>query len=40
MGLSQIRKAMAQTGYKSAEMVRRYIRDGDLFRDNAADLGL
>jgi len=34
------RAIMAQTGHKSAEMVRRYIRDGELFRDNAADLGL
>jgi site-specific recombinase XerD len=30
------RKIMAQTGHKSVEMVRRYIRDADLFRDNAA----
>jgi len=34
------RAIMAQTGHKSTEMVRRYIRDGELFRDNAADLGL
>ncbi len=34
------RAIMAQTGHKSADMVRRYIRDGELFRDNAADLGL
>jgi hypothetical protein len=27
---------MAQTGHKSVAMVRRYIRDGDLFRENAA----
>jgi hypothetical protein len=32
---------MRQTGHKSAAMVRRYIRDGELFRDNAAErLGL
>jgi len=30
------RQIMAQTGHKSVEMVRRYIRDADLFRDNAA----
>ena len=30
------RSIMAQTGHKSVGMVRRYIRDGDLFRDNAA----
>jgi len=34
------RAIMAQTGHKSTEMVRRYIRDGELFRHNAADLGL
>jgi len=34
------RAIMAQTGHKSAEMVRRYIHDRELFRDNAADLGL
>jgi hypothetical protein len=27
---------MAQTGHRSAAMVRRYIRDGSLFRENAA----
>jgi hypothetical protein len=27
---------MAQTGHKSVNMVRRYIRDGSLFRENAA----
>jgi hypothetical protein len=27
---------MAQTGHRSVAMVRRYIRDGSLFRDNAA----
>lgn len=30
------RAIMEQTGHKSAAMVRRYIRDGSLFRDNAA----
>jgi len=30
------RTIMAQTGHKSATMVRRYIRDADLFGDNAA----
>lgn len=35
------RAIMAQTGHKSAAMVRRYIRDGCLFRENAAaSLGL
>jgi integrase len=35
------RSIMKQTGHKSAAMVRRYIRDGELFRDNAASrLGL
>jgi len=35
------RRIMAQTGHKSTAMVRRYIRDGELFRDNAAEgLGL
>jgi hypothetical protein len=27
---------MNQTGHRSAQMVRRYIRDGSLFRENAA----
>jgi len=27
---------MAQTGHRAVTMVRRYIRDGSLFRDNAA----
>jgi hypothetical protein len=27
---------MQQTGHKSSEMVRRYIREGSLFRENAA----
>lgn len=30
------RAIMAQTGHRSAAMVRRYIRDAELFRDNAA----
>jgi len=30
------RAIMAQTGHKSVSMVRRYIRDGELFTDNAA----
>ena len=30
------RKIMAQTGHKSVKMVRRYIRDAELFRDNVA----
>ena len=30
------RAIMAQTGHRSERMVRRYIRDGELFRDNAA----
>lgn len=30
------RSIMAQTGHRSAAMVRRYIRDGSLFRENAA----
>ena len=35
------RSIMKQTGHKSAAMVRRYIRDGELFLDNAAGrLGL
>jgi site-specific recombinase XerD len=32
------RAIMAQTGHRSAEMVRRYIRESSLFRDNAAAL--
>lgn len=31
------RVIMRQTGHRSLEMVRRYIRDGDLFRENAVD---
>jgi hypothetical protein len=27
---------MAQTGHRSVNMVRRYIRSGELFRENAA----
>ena len=35
------RAIMNQTGHRSLTTVRRYIRDGALFRDNAADgLGL
>ena len=34
-GVSE-RSIMNQTGHKSAAMVRRYIRDGSLFRENAA----
>jgi integrase len=35
------RAIMKQTGHRSERMVRRYIRDGQLFRDNAAgDVGL
>lgn len=32
----QERAIMAQTGHRSEKMVRRYIRDGSLFRENAA----
>ena len=34
-GVSE-RSIMAQTGHKSVTVARRYIRDGSLFRDNAA----
>jgi integrase len=35
------RAIMNQTGHRSVQMVRRYIRDGSLFRDNSAGkLGL
>ena len=35
------RSIQAQTGHKSLEMLRRYIRDGNLFRENSAGkLGL
>jgi hypothetical protein len=30
------RSIMAQTGHRSAQMVRRYIREGELFSENAA----
>jgi integrase len=30
------RDIMRQTGHRSVQMLRRYIRDGELFRDNAA----
>jgi integrase len=32
------RAIMNQTGHRSVNMVRRYIRDGSLFRDNAASV--
>ncbi len=39
-GVSE-RVIMAQTGHKSTDMVRRYIREGSLFRENAAaEVGL
>jgi site-specific recombinase XerD len=39
-GVSE-RSIMQQTGHRSVQMVRRYIRDGSLFRDNSAgSLGL
>ena len=35
------RVIMAQTGHKSTDMVRKYIREGSLFRENAAaEVGL
>jgi hypothetical protein len=34
-GVSE-RAIMQQTGHRSVATVRRYIRDGSLFRDNAA----
>lgn len=35
------RSIMNQTGHRSVQMVRRYIRDGSLFRENSAGkLGL
>ena len=35
------RAIMKQTGHRSVQMVRRYIRDGSLFRENSAGkLGL
>jgi integrase len=36
IGEASERAIMAQTGHKSVNMVRRYIRDGSLFRENAA----
>lgn len=35
-GGAQERDIMRQTGHRSVQMLRRYIRDGELFRDNAA----
>jgi site-specific recombinase XerD len=35
---AQERDIMRQTGHKSVQMVRRYIRDGELFRDNVSGL--
>ncbi|MBA3534258.1 MAG: tyrosine-type recombinase/integrase [Ardenticatenales bacterium] len=35
VGVSE-RDIMRQTGHKSEAMVRRYVREGNLFRDNAA----
>jgi integrase len=32
------RVIMAQTGHRSADMIRRYIREGNLWRENAASL--
>ncbi len=41
IGGASERSIMNQTGHRSVQMVRRYIRDGSLFRDNAAaKLGL
>jgi len=35
------RSIMSQTGHRSTTILRRYIRDGNLFRENAAEgLGL
>jgi integrase len=40
LGASE-RSIMKQTGHRSVQMVRRYIRDGSLFRENSAGkLGL
>jgi site-specific recombinase XerD len=36
IGGASERSIMAQTGHRSVAMVRRYIRDGNLFRENAA----
>lgn len=35
---AQERDIMKQTGHKSVQMVRRYIRDGELFKDNVSGL--
>jgi integrase len=41
IGGASERSIMNQTGHRSVQMVRRYIRDGNLFRENsAAKLGL
>jgi site-specific recombinase XerD len=41
IGGASERSIMSQTGHRSVQMVRRYIRDGSLFRDNSAGkLGL
>ncbi len=41
IGGASERSIMAQTGHRSVQMVRRYIRDGNLFRENSAGkLGL
>ena len=41
IGGASERSIMNQTGHRSVQMVRRYIRDGSLFRDNSAGkLGL
>ena len=32
------RVIMSQTGHQSADMVRRYIREGSLFRENASSI--
>ncbi len=37
-GGAQERDIMRQTGHRSVQMLRRYIRDGELFRDNAANI--
>jgi integrase len=36
MGGASERSIMSQTGHRSVQMVRRYIRYGSLFRDNSA----
>jgi integrase len=41
IGGASERSIMNQTGHRSVQMVRRYIRDGSLFRENSAGkLGL